>query len=132
MNQNTAINPTKKILIIEDEADICLLLNIILKEDDVDIEHVKTLTTAKTYLAENRPNLVILDNRLPDGLGIDFIEYLRENYPSTKILMISGFKAATAKDVALHNGADGFLEKPFTKDEVYNSVYELLNAQPVL
>jgi len=41
--------------------------------------------------------------------------------------MITGDLAASAKEVALANGADIFLEKPFTKDQVYNSVHELLN-----
>jgi len=123
---------TKKILIVEDEADICLLLNIILKEDDIDIDHVKSISAAKEYLQTSKPDLVMLDNRLPDGLGIDFIEYLREQIPTARILMISGFKAATAKDLALYNGADGFLEKPFTRDQVYSTVQDLLNAPTVL
>jgi two-component system, OmpR family, response regulator len=118
---------TKKILIIEDEGDICLLLNIILKKDEVDLEHVKTLAAAKAYLAVESPSLVMLDNKLPDGLGIDFIEYIRECHPASKILMISGFHASTAKDVALFNGADAFLEKPFTKEQVHSSVQALLN-----
>ena len=77
-------------------------------------------------------NLIMLDKSLPDGLGIDFIEYLREHTPSAKILMISGFKAATAKDLALYNGADGFLEKPFTREQVYTTVQELLTTPSVV
>jgi len=127
MSQNN-ITPAsmKKILIVEDEADICLLLNIILKEDNVEIEHAKSIAAAKKYLQQEPVDLVILDNRLPDGLGIDFIDELRKDFPSLKILMISGFKAATAKDLALHNGADGFLEKPFSRQQVYDAVNHLL------
>ncbi|MEO6406817.1 MAG: response regulator [Ferruginibacter sp.] len=126
---NNANKTSKKILIIEDEGDICLLLNLILKEDDIDIDHVQNLSKAKAYLETGLPQLVILDNRLPDGLGLDFIEFLREKYPSLKILMISGYHASEAKDVALHNGADIFLEKPFTKDQVFDAVHNLLKQQ---
>jgi DNA-binding response OmpR family regulator len=117
----------KKILIVEDEGDICLLLNIILKGEEIDLEHVNTLARAKEYLEKEQPKVLLLDNKLPDGLGLDFIEFVRANYPAVKILMISGFHAATAKDLALINGADRFLEKPFTREQVYQSVQELLN-----
>jgi len=119
-------SPIKKILIVEDEGDMCLLLNIMLKGKEIDLEHVNTLAGAKAYLEKENPSLIMLDNKLPDGLGLDFIEYVKSNYPSIKIVMISGF-AASAKDLALSNGADMFIEKPFTRDQVYQSVQSLLN-----
>ena len=117
---------TKKALIIEDEADMCLLLNIMLNGDEVELDHVKNLAGAKEYLEKEQPNVIILDNKLPDGYGIDFIGYLKDNYPAIKIIMISGFDAS-AEDVALENGANVFLQKPFTKDQLYKSVMGLLN-----
>lgn len=119
-------NKTKKVLIIEDEGDMCLLLNIILNGKDMELEHVKNLELAEAYLKESQPAVVILDNKLPDGFGIDFISYIKSNYPAIKIIMISGFDAS-AKDVALENGADVFLPKPFTKDELYQSIKSLMN-----
>jgi two-component system, OmpR family, response regulator len=127
MKSNTlTTKQTKQILIIEDNGDMCLLLNIMLKDNDVELEHVKTLGEAKTFLEANKPSLILLDNKLPDGLGIDFINYIKTNYPSVKIMMISGF-AQAAKDIALNNGADLFIEKPFTRDQVFSSVQALLN-----
>jgi DNA-binding NtrC family response regulator len=117
---------TKKVLIIEDEGDMCLLLNIILTGKDMELEHVKNLSSAKEYLEKQQPAVVLLDNKLPDGFGIDFISYIKANYPAIKIIMISGFDAS-AKDVALENGADIFLEKPFTKHQLYQSISGLLN-----
>lgn len=118
---------TKKILIIEDEGDICLLLNIILTDSKIDLDHVNTIEKAKEYLKNESPTIILLDNKLPDGKGLDFLEYIRSNYPAIKIVMITGDLAASAREVALANGADIFLEKPFTKDQVYKSVHELLN-----
>lgn len=117
----------KKILIIEDEGDICLLLNIILKNNELDLDHVNTIAKAKEYLKEEKPSVILLDNKLPDGRGLDFISYIRENYPEIKIVMITGDLAASAEELALSQGADIFLEKPFTRDVVMNSVQELLN-----
>ena len=121
------ISKVKKVLIIEDEGDICLLLNIMLKGKDIDLEHVNSLSKAKEYLENETPSLVMLDNKLPDGLGMDFIQFIKKNYPSIKIVMISGFHPDLTKDLALTNGADIYLEKPFTKDQVFQSVEKLLN-----
>ena len=116
----------KNILIIEDEGDICFLLNIILKDKQIEIEHVNTLSQAKVFLEEKAASLVFLDNSLPDGRGTDFIEYIKINYPSTRIILITAYHSASEKERAIKNGADLFLYKPFTKEQVYDAVHELL------
>ena len=116
----------KKVLIIEDEGEMCLVLNLLLNQDELELEHVKNLTAADEYLKKEQPHVVILDNKLPDGFGVDFITYLKQKHPSVKIVMISGFDSSV-KDVAMHNGADCFLEKPFTKAQICNSINALLN-----
>ena len=125
---NTKLPNTKekKVLIIEDEGDMCLLLNLILDGEDFELDHVQSLLAADEYLQKESPTIIILDNKLPDGFGIDFITYIKQKYPAIKIIMISGFDAA-AKDVALENGADIYLEKPFTRAQIYQSIETLLN-----
>ena len=100
----------KKILVVEDDGKIGLALDMTLNE--------------REYLERYKPSLIILDNQLPDGFGVDFISYIRKKYPSIKIIMISGFGAA--RDVALENGADMFFEKPFSLDEFDNAINQLL------
>ena len=116
----------KKVFIIEDEGDMCLLLNIMLQEKAIELDHAKTIAAAQEYLKKEEPSVIILDNKLPDGLGIDFIGYIKKNYPSIKVVMISGY-TPEAKDVALENGADLFLQKPFTRNELYSSIKQFLN-----
>ena len=116
----------KKILIVEDEGDMCLLLNILLNGEEMELDHVPTLLEADEYLQKALPEIIILDNKLPDGYGIDFIIYLKKKYPSIRIIMISGFDSA-ARDVAIENGADVYLEKPFTRNQLYDSIKNLLN-----
>jgi len=117
---------SQKILIIEDEGEMCLVLNILLSNEDIELEHVKNILAAEEYLAEELPSLIILDNKLPDGYGVDYISHLKKRYPSIKIIMITGFDASV-KDVAMENGADLFLEKPFTKQEFLTAIKSLLN-----
>lgn len=116
----------RKVLIIEDEGDLCLLLNILLDEEGLEVDHVQSLKKAEEYLLQDKPSLILLDNRLPDGYGVDFLGFIKKEHPAAKVIMISGVDAA-AQDVALENGADLFLKKPFTKAQLHQSVMKLLN-----
>ena len=116
----------KKILIIEDEGEMCFVLNLLLNQDNTSLDHVKNLLAADEYLKKEQPNIVILDNKLPDGYGVDYISHLKRKYPSLKIIMITGYDASV-KDVAMENGADLFLEKPFTKQQFLAAIKSLLN-----
>ena len=115
----------KKVLVVEDEGEMGLLLNLILSERNFELDYVNNLLAADEYLQKQQPSVIILDNKLPDGFGVDFIGYLKKKYPSIKIIMISGF--AAVRDVALENGADMFFEKPFSKDQLYNSIETLIH-----
>jgi len=121
----------QKVLIIEDERDMCLLLNVLLSGNELELDHVNSLLAADEYLQKEQPAVVILDNKLPDGYGVDFISYIKQKYPSIKIIMISGFDASV-RDVALENGAEVYLEKPFTKEQIYESIMGLLVTEKAL
>jgi DNA-binding response OmpR family regulator len=116
-------NVAKKVLVVEDEGEMGLLLNIMLNEKNFELDYVNNLLSADEYLQKEEPSVIILDNKLPDGFGVDFISYIKKKYSDIKIIMISGF--AAAKDVALENGADLFFEKPFSKDEFCKSITKL-------
>ena len=120
-------NPEKKmakeILVVEDEGEMRLVLDMVLNEKKVQLDYVSTLLAADEYLQKHTPSIVILDNKLPDGFGVDFIIYMKKKYPSIRIIMISGF--SSVRDVALESGADMFFEKPFPLDEFYDAIDRL-------
>ncbi len=116
---------TKKILVVEDQGEMSLVLDMILNEKNLQLDYVNTLLSAEEYLHKQEPSLIILDNKLPDGFGVDFIIYIKKKYPLIKIIMISGY--ASVKDVALENGADMFFEKPFPLEEFYDAIDRLLH-----
>jgi two-component system, OmpR family, response regulator len=116
----------RKILVIEDEGDMRLLLEIILNSDTVKVTHAKNLFDAMQSLKQEEPSLVLLDNRLPDGFGVDFIKYIKFNYPGIKIILITGIDTAV-EEFALEAGADTFLCKPFSGKQLKESIEHLLN-----
>ena len=129
MDSKTFNSKTINILIIEDEGDISLILNLMLKKEDIEIEHVTTLANAATFLKEQSPDIVIIDNQLPDGLGLEYIKEIKSSYPLIKIIMITGNTDTTDKATALQNGADIFLAKPFTKEQIQKSLENIAGYQ---
>jgi two-component system, OmpR family, response regulator len=123
------IKPEKqKILIVENESDMGLLLEMILNKDDGSVDQVRNIDEAKEYVKKSVPDLILLDNRFSDALGGDCISFFKSYYPDVKIMMISS-KDGALKDMALEKGADLFLVKPFSRTELLGSVDRLLKAQ---
>ncbi len=81
----------KKILIIDDETDLCLLLKeyFLRKSYDVIIAH--TLQEGKMLLDSYKPDILFLDNNLPDGTGWSQAPLFAANFPATYIVMVSAF-----------------------------------------
>jgi DNA-binding response OmpR family regulator len=115
----------EKILVVDDDGQMGLVLDMILQDSQFEVDYVNNLLLADEYLKKQQPLAVILDNKLPDGYGLDFIVYIKEKYPSLKIIMISGF--GLARDPALANGADLFFEKPFSLAEFNEGINSLLH-----
>lgn len=111
-----------KALIIDDETDICYLLSRLLKQKNFDTAFVNNLSDANNALKAEMPEIVFLDNHLPDGLGINYISYIKENYPFCKIVMITAHDSVDDREKAMTNGADFFIGKPFTSDLIYEAV----------
>jgi len=120
----TKTRQAKKMLVVEDQGETCLLLDLILSDRKFELAYVNNLLDADEYLSRNKPTMILLDNKLPDGFGVDFISYVKKKYPKIKIIMISGF--STARDIAMENGADAFLEKPFSMDNVNDTIDRVL------
>lgn len=81
----------KKILIIDDETDLCLLLKdyFVRRQYDVFLSH--TLEEGKQLLVAEQPDILFLDNNLPDGIGWSTAPSIAESHPSTYIVLVSAF-----------------------------------------
>jgi two-component system, OmpR family, response regulator len=117
-----------KALIIDDEIDICYLLSTVLRNKNIQSVLVNSLKEARQALEEMQiPEFIFLDNHLPDGMGVNFIGYLKKNYPACKVIMITAYDTPEDRSKALFEGADLFIAKPFSRDIIYKSVDELSN-----
>jgi len=115
-----------KVLIIDDEPDICYLLSSILRQKQMQADFVNSLTEARTALGVHNPQLVFLDNHLPDGRGIDFISDIKKQGSHTKVIMITAHDTMDDRRSAIERGVDGFIGKPFTREAIFNVIDKLL------
>ena len=93
----------KKVLVVEDEGEMGLLLNLILCERNFELDYVNNLLSAEEYLQKQHPSVIILDNKLPDGFGVDFINYLNNglNELTGLIHFLRHYQAGLYKDVTI-------------------------------
>jgi DNA-binding response OmpR family regulator len=112
-------------LIIDDEYDICFLLSRILRNNSLDVQFVNSITEGKSYLDKLSPNVLFLDNHLPDGYGIDFIKYVKKEHPETKIVMVTAHDTTEDRKRALQEGADVFISKPFSAAEIKTAIQQV-------
>ncbi len=116
----------QKALIIDDERDVCYLLSNILKQKNIQTFTAGSLAEAAEVLkADSDFTVIFLDNHLPDGLGISYINQLRLNSPHTHIVVITAQDSNPDRLYAHANGANFFLRKPFTKESILQTVENL-------
>ncbi|MDB5278456.1 MAG: response regulator [Ferruginibacter sp.] len=113
------------VLIIDDEKDICYLLGNLLRKKRLQSEYVNSLKDAANMLEKNEPDIIFLDNHLPDGMGVNFISYIKRFHPLSKIIMITAHDNVADKQKAFKEGVDYFLSKPFSKETI-NGIMETL------
>ena len=106
----------QKVLIVDDEQDICFLFGRILRGRNLKTGYARNLAEAYSSIREEPPSLVFLDNSLPDGRGIDFIPFLKKNCPLTRVIVVTANDTAFDKKIAMQQGADEFMGKPLSLD----------------
>lgn len=113
------------VLIVDDEKDICYLLNNILRKKHYHTSLAGSLAEAEKFIETQTPSIIFLDNHLPDGFGLDNIRKLKSHNPAMKIIMITAHDSQADRLKAAQQGADFFISKPFTKDTIYQTLDKL-------
>ncbi|NJO67960.1 MAG: response regulator [Bacteroidetes bacterium] len=80
----------RKALIVDDDADLCYLINEVCRSHNYNTTIVNSLFEARSAIDLNMPSLIILDNSLPDGYGTDLIPYIETKPQNIEIILITG------------------------------------------
>ena len=109
-----------RVLIIEDDPMVAMIHKEYFKRKELtdDLNHVTSLEAAKDYLKKNKVDLIVLDNYLIDGQGVEFLPELK-GYP---IIMITAANDVQTVEAALSNGVVDYLVKPFTYERFSQAI----------
>lgn len=106
-----------------------------LLEDDEDIRVVALASTASDAVAavqRSRPDVLILDVRLPDGNGIDLVAGVKAASPSTRVLVLTSYTGDDTIAAAVVAGVDGFASKTTDAESLVRTVRDLADGRDVL
>lgn len=116
-----------RVLLIEDDKSICLFLRVALEHHGYDVAEAHDGWTGMQIFHQKPFDIVITDIFMPGKAGLDVIDELREEFPATKTLAISGggvFEMEYTLELAKALGADRYLSKPFTPEQVLEILEE--------
>ena len=111
----------KKVLIIDDEVDFCLLMQFYLSKKNCDVQISHTLRDGLGIVTNNNPDIVILDNNLPDGLGWPAAKDILDVVPDVHLFLISANKPTTKPDITNPPNTNfHVVEKPISITQIDN------------
>ena len=108
----------KKALVTEDDLVSNLLLSALIRDQGFTTVSAYSIVEAKQQLESHDFHIIFLDNKLPDGLGIDFIPTIRSLQPNSLLIVISAENFEENVKKAYANGATAFLPKPLSHAEI--------------
>jgi len=117
-----------RILVVDDEAHIRELLEITLIKMGMDVDSAENLAQARTYFEQYNYSLVLTDMRLPDGLGLEFVEEVSRSNKNTPVAVITAFGSTDNAVIALKAGAFDYVSKPVSLDQLRKLVNSALQV----
>jgi two-component system, NtrC family, response regulator HydG len=117
----------KRILIIDDDADICNLMNRFLTKNNYETDTAQTANKGLAKVRESFFDIVFCDYRLGDKDGTEMLKAIKEISPTTVVLIITGYSDIKTAVNVIKLGAYDYITKPLLPDEVLNVISNALN-----
>jgi two-component system response regulator AtoC len=115
------MNPTTKILVVDDEEVVRLSYLRALAGESCKVELVKNGSDALQMMGQRPFDVVLLDQRMPGMDGMSVLKTIKEKWPESEVIMITGYPAVESAKEAVTLGAYDYLAKPIAPDDVINA-----------
>jgi two-component system, NtrC family, response regulator HydG len=112
----------KKILVIDDDRDICLLLNRFLTRRGYEVIEMYAGKKALVWLDSNQPDLVMCDYRLGDMDAMEMLTSIKNKYPDVPVIIITGYSDMRTAVKVMKMGAYDYITKPLLPDEIIHTI----------
>lgn len=118
--------PVARVLVVDDDERVRTLLSWKLQDEGYDVVCAEDGAAALDRVAQERPDLVVLDLTLPGVPGLDVLRRVRDGGGATPVIILSGRNGETDRILGLDLGADDYLVKPFSPGELAARVRSVL------
>jgi two-component system response regulator HydG len=116
----------KKILVIDDDRDICLLLNRFLSRRGYEVIEMFTGKKALTWLDGSQPDLIMCDYRLGDMDAMEMLTNIKNRYPEMPVIIITGYSDMRTAVKVMKMGAYDYITKPLLPDEIIHTIQQAI------
>jgi len=123
------MNAAPAILLVDDDEELCEVLQDILQAQDYATESAHSGLEAEEKLKERKFNLAFVDIRLPDMTGTDLVLRLKQIDPDMEIIILTAYATLETSVRALRNGVFDYVMKPFSVEEIMASIKAALEKQ---
>jgi len=121
------MNKQHRLLVVDDEQDMLLLLGTLLKKEGFDVDTAMSGEEAISKMKDNTPDLVITDLFMGGMNGMQLMESIHSSTPLLPVIILSGQAQIRDAVKATHLGSAAFLTKPIEKEGLYEQVRRALN-----
>ncbi len=111
-----------RILVIDDENVICDACELVLSEKGHTVISMNDGKAGLDAIREGAYDILLLDMKLPDIDGMDILKVVREEKPELCTIVMTGYSSIQNAVDAMRKGADNYLGKPFTEDELLQAI----------
>jgi DNA-binding response OmpR family regulator len=118
-----------KLLVVDDEAVILESCRRILEAEGFEVLIMPNADEALIALKGTEVSLLLIDVKMPGHNGMYLMERVRERWPQLPILVMSGYHTDETIEEARQQGANIFLAKPFTPDELLHAVHQVIGKE---
>jgi two-component system response regulator HydG len=122
----------KKILIVDDEVNVGLLLSKFLIRNGFEVDTASNGSSGMEYLKAKNYNLVLCDFRLEDTDGREMLKNIKALYPKTGVIIITGYSDIKMAVELIKMGAYDYITKPLYPDEILNTINKAIETQYAL
>ena len=117
-----------KILVIDDEPVICDGCRLTLSDQGFAVDSCNSGTNGLEILLGGEYDLALLDMKLPDMNGMEILRHVKHENPGVYVIVMTGYSSISNAVQAMREGADNYLAKPFTEDELLQAMESKLQA----
>ena len=122
---------TPKIMVVDDEKLICQNMEKVLSKSNYEVSYAISAEEAMEKMAREAYSLLISDVVMPGMNGLEFLKLVKDQWPLTKVMMITAYASTDTALKAMRLGAVDYIPKPFTPDELRSKVERALAGELV-